>query len=308
MTAKQQPMLAGVELGGTKAIVVAGHLNQDKRFDLLARTSVATGDAATTLTAVADQLTRLATQYPLTALGVASFGPLGVDPAAVDYGVMLPTPKPGWTGAAILAPLAEAINAPAAIHTDVTAAALAEMRWGAAIGCSDVIYVTVGTGIGMGIIANGQPVAGTMHPEAGHLRVRRLAGDAFAGTCPFHGDCLEGLASGPAVAARAGVAASALAPDSPHWLPVVDALAEAFAALVLTLSPQRIIIGGGLGVGQPQLLPRVRAAMLDKLAGYHPHVTATTIEALLVPAALGGDAGPLGALCLAEMALHQRPA
>lgn len=299
----QEPMMAGVELGGTKAIVVIG-----RGQTILERASVATTDSATTLTAVSGLLAGFAQQYPIVSLGIASFGPLGVDPALPDYGVMLPTPKAGWSGAAILTPLVAALDAPAGIHTDVTAAALAEMRWGAAVGCSDVIYTTLGTGVGMGIIANGEPVAGTMHPEAGHLRVRRLAGDSFAGTCPFHGACLEGLASGPAVAARAGVAASALDVDSPHWLPVIDALAEAFATLVLTLSPQRIIIGGGLGVGQPHLLPRVRAAMLDKLAGYHPRVTEATIDALLVPAALGGDAGPLGALCLAEMALHQRPA
>jgi fructokinase len=299
----QLPFFAGVELGGTKAIVVVG-----QGRELLERASVATGDAATTLTAISELLATMTRRYPIAALGIASFGPLGVDPAQSDYGVMLPTPKAGWSGAAILTPLVPALDTPVAIHTDVTAAALAEMRWGAAEGCSDVIYTTLGTGVGMGIIANGEPVAGTMHPEAGHLRVRRLAGDSFAGTCPFHGACLEGLASGTAVAARAGVAASELANDSPHWLPVIDALAEAFATLVLTLSPQRIIVGGGLGVGQPHLLPRVRAAMLDKLAGYHPRVTQATIDALLVPAALGGDAGPLGALCLAEMALHQRPA
>lgn len=300
---EQLPFFAGVELGGTKAIVVVG-----QGRELLERASVATGDAATTMAAISELLATMANRYPIAALGIASFGPLGVDPAQSDYGIMLPTPKPGWTGADLLAPLVAAVNGPTVIHTDVTAAALAEMRWGGAAACSDVIYATLGTGIGMGIVANGQPVAGTMHPEAGHLRVRRLPGDTFAGTCPFHGDCLEGLASGPAVAARTGVAASELANDSPHWLPVIDALAEGFAALVLTLSPQRIIIGGGLGVGQPHLLPRVRAAMLDKLAGYHPRVTAETIDTLLVPAALGGDAGPLGALCLAAMALHQRPA
>lgn len=300
---EQLPIFAGVELGGTKAIVVVGQGRA-----LLERASVATADAPTTLAAISALLTTIAGRYPIAALGIASFGPLGVDPARPDYGVMLPTPKPGWTGADLLTPLAAVVDAPAIIHTDVTAAALAEIRWGGATACRDVIYATVGTGIGMGIVANGQPVAGTMHPEAGHLRVRRLADDGFAGICPFHGDCLEGLASGPAVAARAGVAASALVDDSAHWLPVVDALAEGFASLVLTLSPQRIIIGGGLGVGQPHLLPRVRAAMLDKLAGYHPRVTAETIAALLVPAALGGDAGPLGALCLADLALKQRPA
>ncbi len=298
MQAGEGGTLAGVELGGTKAIIVIG----DGRR-IVARESVPTRDAAATMRDIAAVLADLAATHHPRALGVASFGPVGVIPGTGTYGTMLPTPKPGWAGASLLAPLAAIVGGPAAIHTDVTAAALVEARWGAAQGCRNLIYATIGTGIGMGIIADGVAIAGTMHPEAGHLRVRRMAGDDFAGICPFHGDCLEGLASGPAVAARAGQPAYELDPASPHWVPVVDALAEAFAMLILTLSPERIMIGGGLGVGQAHLLPRIREGVVAKLAGYHPAISSATIEAIIAPAGLGGDAGPLGALCLAEAAL-----
>ena len=298
MDGAAEPVLAGVELGGTKAVVIIG-----RGQVILARHVVPTADPSTTMAAVATILRALVRDHRPAALGIASFGPVGLVPDTAAYGQMLPTPKPGWGGAAILAPLAALVDGPAMIHTDVTAAALAEARWGAAIGCRDLIYATIGTGIGMGIIAGGRPIAGTLHPEAGHIRVRRVAGDGFTGICPFHGDCLEGLASGPAVAARAGVPAGDLAPESPHWFPVVDALAEALAMLMLTTSPERIIIGGGLGVGQPHLLRAMRSDLLVKLAGYHPAVSAATVDTLLVPAALGNDAGPLGALCLAAGAL-----
>ncbi|WP_419827469.1 ROK family protein [Sphingomonas sp.] len=288
---------AGVELGGTKTVAVLG---RDR--DIVDRLTVPTTTPAETLAAVADRLAEWRRDRALAGLGVASFGPVALDPASAEHGRMLATPKPGWAGADVLRPLAEAAGAPARLHTDVTAAALAEGRWGAARGLADHAYVTIGTGIGVGLVANGAPVSGRMHPEAGHLRVRRLAGDGFAGSCPFHGDCLEGLASGPAIAARAGRPADALPPDDPAWSLVADALAEGFAALLTTLAPAAIVVGGGVGLGQPQLLPLVRAGIVAKLGGYLPFVTAETIATMIVPAALGGDAGPLGALLLAALA------
>jgi fructokinase len=295
-------LLAGVELGGTKAIAVLG---RDR--EILDRVVVPTTTPAETIGALAARIAEWRRRHPLAGLGIASFGPVSIDPRAPDHGHMLATPKPGWAGADMLRPLAEAARAPALVHTDVTAAALAEGRWGAARGLADHAYVTIGTGIGVGIVASGQPVAGRMHPEAGHLRVRRPAGDGFPGDCPFHGDCLEGLASGPAIAARAGRPADALPPDDPAWLPVADALAEGFAVLLTTLAPAAIVVGGGVGLGQPHLLPLVRAGVVAKLGGYLPFVDAESIATLIVPAALGADAGPLGALVLAAMAAR-RPA
>lgn len=298
MSDEDDTVLAGVELGGTKSIAIVA-----RGREVLDRISVPTSTPTATLAALATRLSAWSTEYRPRALGVASFGPVTIRRSASDYGRMLPTPKPGWTGADVLGPLETAVQAPAFLHTDVTAAALAEGRTGAAKGLDDFVYVTIGTGIGMGVIVGGRPVSGMMHPEAGHLRVRRLAGDRFEGICPFHGDCLEGLASGPAIAARAGRPADALARDDPAWTSVADALAQAFATLLLTLSPAAIVIGGGVGVGQPQLLAAIRPLVVDSLAGYLPFVDATSIERIVVPAALGGDAGPLGTLALARLAL-----
>ena len=296
-------MLAGVELGGTKAIAVIGHGRT-----IVDRTIVPTTTPDATLGALADWLARSApcgagaAHGEVAGLGIASFGPIDVHPGSPGYGRMLATPKPGWSGADILGVLAAAMPAACRIHTDVTAAALAEGRWGAAIGMTDFVYVTIGTGIGMGIVAGGRPLTGSMHPEAGHLRVRRMAGDDFAGVCPFHADCLEGLASGPAIAARTGRSAADLPADDPGWTPVADAIAEGFTSLLLTLSPRAIIVGGGVGVGRVELMPMVRRAVVAKLGGYLPFVDRGSVETLIVPALLSVDAGPLGALALAASA------
>ena len=282
------PLLAGVELGGTNAVVVLGQgtsIVERRRFDV-------TGPDET-LSAVAAQLRVWRPQ----ALGIASFGPISVDPKATNYGTILATTKPGWSNASVRDRLATAVDGPTHIHTDVVGAALAEGRFGAAQGCDDFVYITIGTGIGFGIIANGQPVLGTLHPEGGHLRVRRVAGDAFPGACAFHGDCLEGLCSGPALGARFGDALAA-ADDHPRWFPVVDALAEACATLLLLLAPRRIIFGGGVTAGRPWLPTRIEAAVADKIGAYLPAVAPRTITG----AALGTDAGPTGALILAERA------
>ncbi|WP_343611543.1 ROK family protein [Novosphingobium sp.] len=289
---------AGVELGGTKTIAVIG-----REREILERIAFPTTTPDETLGAVADQLRVWHRQYQPEALGIASFGPIALGARHVVRGHMLPTPKAGWSGADILGVLSGAMPGPVALHTDVTAAALAEQRWGAARGLEDLVYITVGTGVGMGIIAGGRPVTGRMHPEAGHLRVPRLPGDDFAGVCLFHGDCLEGLASGPAIAARTGMTADVLPQDHPAWLPVADALAEGIAALMLTLACERIVIGGGVGLGRPHLLAMAKARIAAKLGGYLPSLDDAEIGAMIVPAALGSDAGPLGALALAELAL-----
>jgi fructokinase len=285
----------GVELGGTKTIAVLGC-----NGTIIERVIVPTTTPAETLGLLGHRLRQWHERYRPVALGIASFGPISLNGRHGQRGTMLPNPKPGWSTADILGPLGEALPVPATLHTDVTAAALAEGRWGAAKGLRDYVYVTVGTGIGMGIIADGRPLAGRMHPEAGHMHVRRLPGDTFGGVCPFHGDCLEGLASGPAVSARAGVHGEGLSPTDPAWIPVSDALAEACTVLLLTLSCERIVIGGGVGVGQPHLLPMVRAGIVAKLGGYLPGIDATTVGEIIVAAALAGDAGPLGALLLAD--------
>ena len=293
------PVLAGVELGGTKLCLVVG-----RGREILDSERLPTGQPAETLAAAAAILARWHERWQPRALGIASFGPVAVDPRSPDYGHLLATPKPGWAGTDVLGALSAGFDDRVALHTDVTAAALAEGRWGAARGLDDHLYVTVGTGIGMGLVVGGRPVMGLMHPEAGHFRVRRVTGDRFAGNCPFHGDCLEGLASGPAIKARTGRPADELAEDDPAWALVADALAEAFAGLFLTLATGRIVVGGGVGVGQPHLLPMVRERVVEKLGGYLPFVDQAQVAERIVPAALGGDAGPLGALVLAATALN----
>lgn len=291
-------IVAGVELGGTKCIAVIGRENQ-----IIARKRVLTTDPATTLTALANQILAWSKDHSISAIGIASFGPVHLERSHRAYGSIGNTPKPGWEGVNIIAPFS-ALGLPLALDTDVAGAAIAEGRWGAAKGCDDHVYLTIGTGIGGGVIVHGRPVHGLLHPEIGHIRVRRMPGDDFAGLCPYHGDCLEGLIAGPAIAARAGARAETLHPDHPIWGLVAGTLAELMATLLLAVSPKRIVLGGGLGFGQPQLIPLIRTATLNRLGGYLDSACLGDLSKIIVPAALGEDAGPLGALALGLSAQH----
>lgn len=286
--------VAGVELGGTKCIAVVA---EGRR--ILARQHWPTGeDAPATLAAVADWLERANAEHGFDALGIASFGPLCLDRGSAGFGRILDTPKPGWSGVDVVGALNGRLGVPVSFDTDVAGAALAEGLWGAATGCAVHVYLTIGTGIGGGIVIDGKPLHGAIHPEIGHVRVRRSAGDMFAGACPVHGDCLEGLASGPAIALRAGRPAEELASTDPLWDVVAGELAELMHMLISTLSPQRIVVGGGVGHGQSHLLPRVRMATADRLRQYLPGQTLSDLEQVIVPAELGADAGVFGALAL----------
>ena len=287
--------LAGIELGGTKVIAVLG-----EGTAIVERVQRPFDSPETTLSWLRETLAGWDTAAPIDALGIASFGPISLDRARADYGRLLVTAKPGWTGADLVGGLRGAFAGPTLLHTDVTAAALAERRFGAAQGCDDFAFITVGTGIGVGIVVEGGPLPGRLHPEAGHIRIARIDGDDFPGTCPFHGACLEGLASGPAIAARAGHPGSALADDDAVWPFVIDALAQGCATLLLTLSSERIVLGGGVVNARPWLVERIATRTAEQLANYLPYITD---RAPLAPAALGQDAGPTGALILAEMAL-----
>jgi fructokinase len=232
------------------------------------------------------------------AVGIAAFGPIELDPVSPDWGTLGATPKPGWAGWPLGPALRDALGVPVTIETDVAAAALGEQRWGAGRGCQNLCYLTVGTGIGAGLVVSGAPVHGLMHPEVGHLRLPHdRARDPFAGSCPFHGDCWEGLACGPAIAARWGVAADQLPDDHAAWELEAAYLASGIGSIVLVAAPQRVIAGGGV-LQRPGLLPRVRDRLLDGLAGYPPAQRIAADPGYLVAPALGDEAGVLGAISL----------
>ncbi|HEX4677177.1 MAG TPA: ROK family protein [Steroidobacteraceae bacterium] len=290
-------LLAGVELGGTKCVCILGTGPDDIR----ARVTLPTLDPDTTRDSIAAVIQKWREQPgPPLALGVASFGPIDLRRESPTYGCMGATPKRGWANADIAGYFTRRFALPVGITTDVIGAALAEGRWGDAQGLSDYAYITVGTGIGAGIIVAGQSVFGCHHPEVGHARIVRARGDTWPGNCPFHGDCIEGLASGPAIEARSGKPAGSLESDSPVWETVVHALAQLIHLLVVTAAPQRILIGGGVMSAQPHLFPRIRRAVLESLNGYlHIPQVLNDIDRFIAPPGLGTLAGPLGALAIA---------
>lgn len=296
------PMLrGGVEAGGTKFVCVVGTGIDDVR----AETRILTTTPADTLAAVVRFFDGAARAHGrLSAIGVGSFGPVDLHPASPTFGTITSTPKPGWAGTDVVGTLRRALGVPVAFDTDVNAAALGEWRHGAARGLDTFVYLTVGTGIGGGGLVGGRLLHGLVHPEMGHLRVPHdHAADPFPGVCPFHGDCLEGLASGPAIAARWGAPAESLDADHPAWMLEARYLALALHDIVCTLSPQRIVIGGGV-MAQPSLLPRVRAELAGLLNGYiQAPALLERIDDYVVPPALGDRAGVAGALVLAEAQL-----
>jgi fructokinase len=294
-------LYGAVEGGGTKFVCAVGHDPEH----IVARTRIDTTTPDETLGRVAAFLAGAAAGRPLAAVGVACFGPLELDPRSPRAGSMLATPKPGWSGAPIVAPLRDRLGVPVRLDTDVNGAALAEWRWGVGQGRDPLLYLTVGTGIGGGVVINGRPLHGLLHPEMGHLLLPRLAfadgtPDTFAGVCPFHGACLEGLAAGPAIQARLGLPPEQAPDHHPVWELEAGYLALALAAYVLILSPQRLIVGGGV-LQQGDLLPRVRRRLREALAGYvdRPEVT-TALDDYVVAPHFGQDAGLAGAFALAE--------
>lgn len=233
-----------------------------------------------------------------TAMGVAAFGPIQINEKADNWGDMLPTPKPNWSGFSITKPLLAAFpDMKLTVETDVNAACLAEAKIGAATGLDNVVYITIGTGIGAGVLCDGKLVHGALHPEFGHLITPRKEGDDFAGTCRFHGNCLEGMACGPAIEQRWGTAGGDLPEDHEAWDTEAWYLAHGIQSLLAICPPQRVVIGGG--VSQAAGLHEKTEKLLIKLAaGYFP-----ALESLpyVVPPQLGQEAGIRGALMLTGM-------
>jgi fructokinase len=296
------PLLGGVELGGTKCICLLGTGPDDIKF----QTAIPTGDDPGTTLGGIEQILRdaVSAHGAFHALGIASFGPVNLTRNSPTYGFITSTPKPGWGNTSVADRLAHAFNTPVGFDTDVNGAALAEGRWGAARNLEDFAYVTVGTGVGVGLVANGQLVHGFGHPELGHIRIARKLGDDWAGVCVFHGDCVEGLASGVAIAARAGVPTHQVPTDSPVWRLTAHALSQLLYTLVVATAPRRILIGGGVIEARPSLLEQVRSELLDSLNGYLDLQSLVgDIDRYVVPPGLGARSGPLGALALAADAI-----
>ncbi len=293
-----KPLFAGIEAGGTKFVCAVGSGPQGIR-DL---TSFPTTQPDETLERAYSFLRPYV--HDLAAIGIASFGPVDLRVGSPTYGFITSTPKPGWANFNIVGAIQRAFDLPVGFDTDVNGAALGEWRWGAGQGLDTFVYLTIGTGIGGGALVNSQLLHGLLHPEMGHMLLQHdWQSDPFPGICPYHGDCFEGMASGPAIEKRWGTPAETLPPDHPAWELEAHYLALGLDAIISILSPQRIIMGGGVMM-QSQIFPLLFAKLQKMLNNYIqvPEIL-NRIEQYIVPPDLGSQAGVLGALALAERAL-----
>jgi fructokinase len=291
-------MLGAVEGGGTKFKLLLG----TDPTEVLDEETFPTTTPEETLQRVVEFFRRPRPNVELAALGFASFGPIDLHPDSPTYGYITTTPKPGWAFTDVVGTLRSALGVPVAWDTDTNGAALGEYRWGAGQDLQILVYLTVGTGIGGGALVDGRPIHGLLHPEMGHLLVERLEGDTFPGICPYHGRCLEGLASGPALRARLGRPAEEVSPDDPVWELEAYYLAAGIHEIGHVVSPQRIIVGGGVAQTSG-LLKRVRSHVVQLNHGYLAHPAFQEgIDGYIVPPGLGTESGVLGALMLARLA------
>lgn len=296
-----KPLYGGIEAGGTKFVCAVGTGPDDIREEIRFPT---TEPEPTIRRAI--EFFRNQTHGTLAAIGISSFGPVDPDPGSPTFGFITTTPKKPWVQTDFAGPINRALAIPVGFDTDVNGAALGEWRWGAGRSLNTIIYLTVGTGIGGGVLMNGKPHHGMIHPEMGHVRIPHdLSRDPFKGNCPFHDDCLEGLASGPAIEARTGKKGSELAATEPVWDLIAEYLAYALVNYIVVLSPQRLILGGGV-MDQEQLFPKIRARVAALLNGYiQSPAILDRIDSFIVPPGLGNRAGVLGAIALAEEASHR---
>ena len=288
--------LGALEAGGTKMVCAIG----DESGKVLHRESYPTLEPENTIPAILNYFK----DKNIQALGIGSFGPLNLDPTDPAFGSITTTPKPGWANYPLQHRLMEALKVPVGIDTDVNAAALAEARLGAGKGLNSLVYYTIGTGIGGGAMVEGRLLHGLVHPEMGHILLRPDPRDpAPHGFCPYHDGCLEGMANGPAMEKRWGVSAKELPEDHIAWEIEAEYLAQMCVSTIVTLSPQKIVLGGGV-MHQTHLFPRIRRRTLEMLNNYvaHPAIL-KDMDNYIVPPALGDNAGAAGSLLLALEAL-----
>ncbi len=273
-------------------------IGNEKR-ELTAIERIPTTTPSETLARVKAYFESQSKQFPIQQIGVCSFGPIDLRPTSNTYRQIIHTPKPGWSGVDIPGYLEEALRIPTRIDTDVNGAAMSEAFWGNGQGVENFIYLTIGTGIGGGAMVNRKILHGQMHPELGHIQVRHdLQQDPYPGMCPFHGDCFEGLASGPAMQARWGKPAFELPADHPAWDLEAQYIADALGSYIYTLSPQRIILGGGV-MQNKDLFPLIRAKLVQRMAGYlTPREDTSPLGEFITSPGLDQNAGLLGAIAL----------
>ena len=289
-------LYGGIEAGGTKFVCVVAsgpnHIVDEIRFK--------TTTPEETLGRAIQFFKPFASSGQINSIGVGCFGPLDVNPESATYGFITATPKPGWSNTNVLGILRGGLGIRIALDTDVNVAGLGEYKWGVSKGCDPSLYLTIGTGIGGGYIKDGRSLIGLLSLEMGHIRIphnREL--DPFVGNCPFHDDCFEGLASGPAIEKRLGQAGAMIPESDPFWNIEAEYIASALVNYVLTLSPKKIILGGGV-MQRGFLFSKVRRRVREMLNGYVSHKSLLEhIEDYIVPPGLGNQSGSLGAIALA---------
>ncbi|SKA88713.1 fructokinase [Prosthecobacter debontii] len=303
---EQSPLIVAIEGGGTKFVCGIG----SDPHHLLATTRIETTTPQETLENVSHWISKMKVEHgPIAAIGIGTFGPVDLNKESDTYGYITTTPKPHWHQTDVVGFFRNRFKVPVGFDTDVNAAVLAEYLWGAGQGKDPLIYITVGTGVGGGVLVNGQLLHGLLHPEIGHLIVpppHNSLAIQREGQCPYHKSCVEGYVCGPSIAKRWGVKADALPPDHPAWEEVADVMGYALMNLTLTLSPKRIILGGGV-MQQPHLIPLVQGKLMHHLNGYvaAPELS-EDIQKFLTSPGLGGRSGLLGSLALGRMALGEK--
>lgn len=300
----EAPLIAAIEAGGTKFNCALGRGPDD----ILETTRIPTTTPRETLEAVCQWFSLMKSRHgAFASMGVGCFGPVDLDERSPGYGYITSTPKPGWQNTDVVGTLKARFKVPVAFDTDVNGAALGEFLWGAGQHKDPLVYVTIGTGVGGGVLVNGRLLHGLLHPEIGHMHVpppRASKAVARRGQCPYHAHCVEGYVSGPAIANRWGARAERLPADSPAWAEAAGVLAHLCLNLTLTLSPKRIILGGGV-MEQEQILSLVHGAFIKLLNGYLRSVEfGPKISDYITRPALGQHAGLLGALALGRMAAN----
>lgn len=290
-------LIGAIEAGGTKMVLATGYADGT----IVDRVSIPTEEPKKTVPTMLEWFSGKG----IVALGIAAFGPTAVNPKSPDYGHILQTPKIAWRGFDFLGEMSRGLGVPCGYDTDVNGACLGEVLYGAGKGLDNVVYITVGTGIGAGVYADGRLLHGMLHPEAGHIALARVSGDeGFACKCPSHDGCFEGLAAGPAVVARYGVERASDMADDEGFLELESSyIAQGIATYIYVLSPQRIVLGGGVPDHAPKLMGRVRTKVLEQINGYLATTELADIDSYIVSPACGGDQGVLGAIALGAQAL-----